>query len=55
MCLLDTVGVSETRKTDLGRADPNLAAWMARLHRDMAYISAATIQEPEVFTSGLRS
>ena len=48
MYLLDTVVVSETRKVESGRADPNVASWVTRVENDLAYISAITIQELEL-------
>ena len=48
MYLLDTVVVSETRKIRTGRADPNVASWVAGIDHDLAYISAITIQELEL-------
>ena len=48
MYLLDTVVVSETRKIESGRADPNAASWVTRVENDLAYISAITIQELEL-------
>ncbi len=48
MYVLDTVVVSETRKIRAGRADPDVASWVARVEHDLAYISAITIQELEL-------
>lgn len=39
--------VSETRKIKAGRADANVASWVAQLDHDLAYMSAITIQELE--------
>ena len=47
MYVLDTNVVSEIRKIEVGRADPNVAAWARRAETDLIYISAITIQELE--------
>ena len=47
MYVLDTNVVSEIRKIEAGRADPNVAAWARRVKTDLTYISAITIQELE--------
>ena len=47
MYLLDTNVVSEIRKAESRRADPQVVAWVDRLDTGAAYISVITIQELE--------
>lgn len=49
--LLDTNVVSELRKVQLGTADPNVAAWAARLDATDLFLSVITVMELEVGVS----
>lgn len=46
--VLDTNVVSELRKIRLGKADPNVAAWTARVDAAELFISAITVMELEL-------
>ena len=48
MLLLDTNVVSELRKVEAGKADPNFAAWSETVDADSLYISAITVMELEM-------
>ena len=48
MFLLDTNVVSELRKAGDGRADPNVARWIAAQEAGRFYISALTLMEIEI-------
>ncbi|KZK92443.1 Toxin FitB [Pseudovibrio sp. Ad14] len=48
MWLLDTNVVSELRKVEAGKADPNFAAWCETVDADDLYISAITVMELEM-------
>ena len=47
MFVLDTNVVSELRKAKAGKADPNVAAWAARVPTASLFVSAITILELE--------
>lgn len=47
MYLLDTVVVSELRKVKTGRADANVASWIAQISEYEVYLSVVTIHELE--------
>ena len=46
--LLDTNTVSELRKVQSGRANPNVAAWQADIPKTDMFLSAVTIMELEM-------
>lgn len=48
MYLLDTNVVSELRKVNQGKADPNVAAWDASFDATDLYLSVITVQELEI-------
>lgn len=48
MFLLDTNVVSEMRKLGDGRADPSVAAWLAGVEAQTAWVSAITMMELEI-------
>lgn len=48
MFLLDTNLVSELRKANSGRIDPNVASWMRANPRDLMFLSTITLLELEV-------
>lgn len=48
MYLLDTNVVSELRKVNQGKADPNVAAWDASVDATDLYLSVITVQELEI-------
>ena len=48
MILLDTNVVSELRKLGDGKADPRVAAWIARADATSFYLSALTLMELEI-------
>jgi predicted nucleic acid-binding protein len=47
MYLLDTNVVSELRKLQVGKADPNFSAWFAGISLDLIYVSVITLFEIE--------
>jgi predicted nucleic acid-binding protein len=48
MFLLDTNVVSESRKIEMGRADPLVEAWSRRTGSEEAFLSVITLMELEV-------
>jgi predicted nucleic acid-binding protein len=48
MLLLDTDVVSEIRKVRMGKADPNVAKWVAALTTESLFVSAITLHELEI-------
>jgi predicted nucleic acid-binding protein len=48
MLLLDTNVVSEIRKVRIGKADPNVANWVATLTTESQFVSAITLHELEI-------
>ena len=47
MLLIDTNVISEIRKTELGRGDPQVQRWAASVHPETLYLSAISIFELE--------
>lgn len=48
MYLIDTNVISELRKSESGRADPNVVAWIAQAPTDALYLSAMSLFELEL-------
>lgn len=48
MYLLDTNVVSELRKVEEGKADPNVAAWQASVDQAECFLSTMTMMELEI-------
>ena len=53
MFLLDTNVVSELRKVKTGKADRSVAAWSDSADAGELYLSAVTIEEPEIGVLGI--